>query len=76
VQKHALFVDGVHCMAHRINLVVQTLSFMSLVSKIETLLASMFNYFAHSQKRALDTSKLAKILHTKGNKLLKNIETH
>jgi hypothetical protein len=36
----------------------------------------MFNYFAHSHKQALDISKLAKILHTKCNNILKNIETH
>jgi hypothetical protein len=35
----------------------------------------MFNYFAHNLKCALDAIKLVEILHTKGNKLLKNIKT-
>ncbi len=41
MQKHAPFVSGVHCMAHRTNLVVQTLSFLSLLSEIKSMLVSM-----------------------------------
>ncbi len=59
MQKHAPFVSGVHCMAHRTNLVVQTLSALSLVSKIESLLASMYNYFVHSPNHHLEITKLA-----------------
>jgi hypothetical protein len=58
MQKHAPFVDGMHCMALT-NLVVQTLSDLILVSKIESLLASMYNYFVHSLKHHLEITKLA-----------------
>jgi hypothetical protein len=59
MQKHAPFVSGVHCMAHRTNLVVQTFSALSLVSKLESLLAAMYNYFVHSLKHHLEITKLA-----------------
>jgi hypothetical protein len=35
----------------------------------------MYNYFAHYFKHDLEFGKLAKILDSKGNKLLKNIKT-
>jgi hypothetical protein len=41
MQKHDPFVSGVHCMAHRTNLVVQTLSVLSLMSKIKNMLVSI-----------------------------------
>ncbi len=53
MQKHAPFVSGVHCMAHRTNLVVQTLNALDLVSKIEDLLASMYNYLFIAQNTTL-----------------------
>ncbi len=76
MQKHAPFVNGVHCMAHCTNLVVQTLNALSLVSKIESLLVFMYNYFVHRPKRHLETTKLVEFLEYKGNKTLKNIKTH
>jgi hypothetical protein len=42
--KHVLYVFGVHCMAHHINLAIQTLSGLSLVSKIKSLFYSMHNF--------------------------------
>ncbi len=62
-------------MAHRTNLVVATLSSLKLVSKVESLLVGMYNYFTHNPKQHLEFCKLAKILESKGNKLLKNIKT-
>jgi len=56
-------------------LLSKTLNALSLALKIETFLAFMFNDFTHSLKCALDAIKLVEILHTKGNKLLKNIKT-
>jgi hypothetical protein len=41
VSKHCLFIVGIHYMAHWCNFVVQTLSFLTLVAKIEGLLTSM-----------------------------------
>jgi hypothetical protein len=72
---HVPFVTGVHCMAHRINLVIQTLRGLSLVKKIESLTFSMYNYFIHNPKCHLEVIKLAKLLDCKRNKLLKTIKT-
>jgi uncharacterized protein Yka (UPF0111/DUF47 family) len=57
-------------MAHRKNLVVQTLSSLPLVICLEHLLQTLDNYFAHSLKRLLEFTKLVEILETKGNKIL------
>jgi hypothetical protein len=76
MMKYAPFLSGVHCMAHHTNLVVQALSSLSLVSKIERLFTYMHNYFTHNPKRHLETSKLVELLECKGNKILENIKTH
>jgi hypothetical protein len=75
MHNHAPFVTGVHCMAHHINLVVQTLRGLSLVKKIESLISYMYNYFIHNPKCHLEVIKLAKLLDYKHNKILKNIKT-
>ncbi len=62
-------------MAHYTNLAIAMLSSLKLVSKVESLLAEMYNYFAHSPKQHLEFCKLVEILESKGNKLLKNIKT-
>lgn len=76
MQKYIPFVSDVHCMAHRTNIVVQTLNTLSLVSKIEFLFVSMYNYFCHNLKLHLETTKLVELLQLKGNKILNNIKTH
>jgi hypothetical protein len=53
---------GVHCVAHQTNLVVQTLSKLLLVSKIEIMLQSIYTYYYLSPKRHLDRCKLGKFL--------------
>ncbi len=63
------------CMAHHMNLVVQTLSTIPLVKCIESLLQTLHTYFVHSPKRHLEFTKLAKIMETKGNKILCNMKT-
>ncbi len=62
-------------MAHHMNLVVQTLSIIPLVKCIESLLQTLHAYFAHSPKRHLKFTKLAKIMETKRNKNLCNMKT-
>jgi hypothetical protein len=53
------------------------LNALNLVSNGETTLAYLFDYnFVHNPKRALETSKLIEISHTKGNKILKNVKTY
>jgi hypothetical protein len=55
----APFSLGVHCMAHRMNLVIETLSLFPLVNKIEGLLASLHSYFSGRPKRCVELAKLA-----------------
>ena len=45
------------------------------MSRIEGLLKSSHAYFKHSPKRHLEFVKLAKLMETKGLKLLKNVKT-
>lgn len=47
-EKHAPFMFNLHCVAHRTNLVVQTLPQLSLVSKIESLLHLIYNDYAQT----------------------------
>jgi hypothetical protein len=63
----------VHCMAHYINLVVQTLSGLILVVQIDSLLQCLYFYFAHSPKKHLEFTKISKVKVTKGNKILRNV---
>lgn len=48
-------------MAHCMNLVVQTVTSLSLVSNIESLLQSMYNYFSHNLEQHLQTTKLIEL---------------
>jgi hypothetical protein len=45
-------------MAHCMNLVVQTLTSLNLVSNIESLLQSMYKFFFHNPKQHLQTTNL------------------
>ncbi len=56
------------------NLALQTLLVFPLVKCIENLLKTLHAYFAHSPKRHLEFTKLAKIMETKGNKILHNVK--
>lgn len=73
--KHAPHVIGVHCMAHRVNLAMKTLSRLDLFHAVEDLCKLCHNYFAHSPKRQAEFRALAQLLDTKGLKLLKNVTT-
>jgi hypothetical protein len=61
-------------MAHHNNLVVQTLSNLPLVSRIELLLQCLYGYFNHILKMHLEFTKWAGIMEIKGNKILWNIK--
>jgi len=50
MQKHVPFVSSVHYMAHYTNLAFQTFNDLTLVAKIETLFADIYNFFAHNPK--------------------------
>ena len=73
--KYAPFALGVHCMAHRCNIAFKTLSQLDIMNRIEDLLKSSHAYFKHSPKWHLEFVKLAKLMETKGLKLLKNVKT-
>jgi hypothetical protein len=57
-------------MSHRTNLVVQALSNLPLVFKIETLLQALHLYFISFPKGHLKNTKLAEIMETSGLKIL------
>jgi hypothetical protein len=62
-------------MAHQWATIMQTLSNMLLVAKIEALFASMYMCFAHSLKKHLQHNKLTEIMETKGLKRFQNVKT-
>jgi hypothetical protein len=59
---YAFHSIGVHCVAHHTNLVMQTLLGLPLVIQLENLLQTLHSYFAHSHKRHLEFTKLAKLM--------------
>jgi hypothetical protein len=63
---HVPFVMGIHCMSHRTNLAVQTLSQVPLVARIEDMLQSLYSFFSHSPKRNQELADLANIVETAG----------
>jgi hypothetical protein len=62
-------------MTHRSNIVVQYLSDMEMVARIETLLAALYKYFKKYLKRYLKLLKLVELLESKGIKILQNVKT-
>ena len=62
-------------MAHRMSLIIETLSLYLLVSNIEGLLASLHTYFNGRPKRCVELVKLIDIMETKGLKMLKCVKT-
>ena len=71
----APYMFGVHCMAHITNLIIEPLSNLPLVSKIESLCKSMHSYFLHLPKWHLEFTKLTEIVETKGLKIMNNVKT-
>jgi hypothetical protein len=62
-------------MAHQMDMVVQTFSIQPIVGKLEGLLQTMHTYFSSSHKKHLEHGILAKLLETKGLKLLHNVKS-
>ncbi len=73
--QQAPYLIRIHCMAHETNLVMQSLSSMPMVSKLENLFQSLYGYFSSSLKHHLEFTKLAKIVEIKGLKVLLNVKT-
>jgi hypothetical protein len=62
-------------MVHITNLAIQTVSHLDMVSIIDYLLQTLYNYFSKNLKRHLEFTKLVKFMETKGVKILKNVQT-
>lgn len=58
---------GMHCMAHRTNLTIQTLLKLTIVFKIDDTLQHMCSYFCHSSKYVFEYKELADIVCNVGN---------
>ncbi len=71
-KKYSLYMMVQHYMAHRTNLVVQSLSNLHLVAKLKDLLQSLYSYFSNSLKQHLEFTKLVKIMVIWGLKILWN----
>jgi hypothetical protein len=68
--KYSPCSEGIHCMAHRTTLIVQTLFQIPIMKSIEELLQSLFFFFSHSLKSHLELFKLAKLMKEKWKKIL------
>jgi hypothetical protein len=66
-QQMPIFIE-IHCIMHRTNLELQSLSSMLMISKLEDLFQSFHGYFSSSLKCHFESKKLAKIVETKGLK--------
>jgi hypothetical protein len=73
--QHAPHCQGMHCIAHRTDLVVEVLSEFEMVSAIEKLLKKLFSYFNKSPKWHLELEKLSELLQSKGGNFLNNVKT-
>ncbi len=62
-------------MAHKCNLVMQSLPPFPLVVKIEGLLYGMYVFFSHFPNRKLEHAKLLKLLQIKGLKIFCIVNT-
>ncbi|KAG0594314.1 hypothetical protein M758_UG065900 [Ceratodon purpureus] len=56
-EKHAPFMLGVHCIAHRKNLAVQPISNLPIVAKLASLCQAMYAYFSDPLRRVLGEYK-------------------
>jgi hypothetical protein len=74
-EKWGPFSLGANCCSHRVNLVVENLSKYRMVSRLERLFQSMYLYFCRSNKCHAQLQKLPDFMETKGNKMLRIIET-
>lgn len=67
---------GVHYMAHKTNLAIQTLLHLQMVIRLEGFIYTLYNYFSNNLKKHLEFTKLVELMETKQVKILKNVRTH
>jgi hypothetical protein len=75
-EQDALFMLGVHCMAHRTNLAMEPLSNLHVVFKLETLCQRLYSYFSTSSKKHRKFQKLVDIVKREGLLMLRKVKTH
>jgi hypothetical protein len=71
----ALHATGIHCLAHKINLAVKTLSQLAVFHEVEELMRVSHAYFSHSPKKYQEYKSFASTIDTKGLKVLENVTT-
>jgi hypothetical protein len=59
---YALHMQGIHYMAHWINLAMQTLFKLNMVNRLEDLLQTLYAYFNMNPRMHLELSKLVEIM--------------
>jgi len=72
---HVPWMDGNHCMSHRFQLAIATLSKMAMVSGVEDTFGSLYSYFSHSPKRHNEFVKLATMMNQSHDKILQQVKT-
>jgi hypothetical protein len=75
-QNFAPHATGIHCLAHKINLVVKTLSQLAVFHAVEELMRINHAYFSHGPKKFQEYKSFASTIDTKGLNVLKNVTTH
>jgi hypothetical protein len=74
-QNYAPHATGIHCLAHKLNLAVKTLSQLAVFHEVEELMRISHAYFSHSPKNFQEYKSFASTIDTKGLKVLKNVTT-
>ena len=74
-ERHFPYIIGFHDFAHYTNLVVEALSNLPVVQKLENLSKSLHSYFVSSPKCHLEFTKLTEVVETKGLKILNKVHT-
>jgi hypothetical protein len=64
-------VNVVVFQSHKTNLAIEVLSSLPIVAGIEDLLQNIYSFFCKSPKKHVEFVKLAELLETKGNKILR-----
>ena len=73
--KHALFMIGIHCFAHRMNLALRSLSWNFIFQQSKKLIQRIYMFFNKSPKHLSEFHKLIDMIETKGLKPFQNVQT-
>lgn len=76
IREFAPYLLGIRCCSPKLNLAVQSLAEIDIVSQMEAFLTTPHAYFTKSPKKALEFSNLAQVIETGGRKILKHYKTN